>query len=127
MDLQAAWFATHFKQPQPGVTAGLTAAAGVTAPAGVSSGQQAFLTPQPPEAPLLAASESAPVLEVMDQPVRWWQDAAMTFGDVGPSDPARMGDAPAAPRQGFNAFKVGRQALGLLGLHTFVCISFVRN
>ena len=106
MDLQAAWFAAHFKQPQA-----------------EPSEPHLVALPQLPEASAPAVgglapfdAEAAPVSS--SQPVRWWQDAAMTFGDVGGLPVSgSMGDAPAAPRPGFNAFKVGRQAATECSIH----------
>ena len=89
VDLQAAWSAPHFKQQQqqPGVTA---------------AGQQAFISPQLPEASSLAPTDMALDLELMNQPVRWWRDAtAMSFGGTGPSNPASICDAPAATPPSF--------------------------
>ena len=101
MDLQAAWFANHFMpQEQPEIT--------------TSGLQQAIMMSQLPAAGALPLApvepEPAPPAALWaDLPVvHWWQDAAMTFDNIEPSNSASMGPAAAAPRQGCNALKVGQ-------------------
>ena len=67
----------------------------------------------------LAPAEPALAPVLRDRPaVRWWQNAAMAFGEVGPLYPARTSEAPEAPQQGFYSFKVSGQATSLIYLHT---------
>lgn len=100
MDLQAAWFATHFKPQQ----------------ADPSDQHSASMLPEAvalAEALAPLEAKACQVMMLSTQPVRWWQEAAMAGGGIELPATGSMGDAPAANCPGFNAFKVWGRAGGV--------------